>query len=103
VSKCRSIQRLLRKQLGVALVEWSGNIKISDQAPPGYWPVRVQPKKTTSGLTDERLARQVHWPRDRPDILAVLLQQLPVIPGSSTTMSRSGLPTTSPPTSGFSC
>jgi hypothetical protein len=74
VSKCRSIQRLLRKQLGVALVEWSGNIKISDQAPPGYWPVRVQPKKTTSGLTDERLARQVHWPRDRPAILAVLLQ-----------------------------
>ena len=63
----------LRKQLGVtdikainqianmALVEWSDNIKISDQAPPDYWPAQVQAKKTTSGLTDDRLARQVHW------------------------------------------
>jgi hypothetical protein len=63
----------LRKQLGVtdtkainqianmALVEWSDNIKISDQAPPDYWPTQVQAKKTTSGPTDDRLARQVHW------------------------------------------
>src|SRR6266536_3331451 len=63
----------LRKKLGVtdtkainqianmALVEWSDNIKISDQAPLDYWPAQVQAKKATSGLTDERLARQVHW------------------------------------------
>jgi hypothetical protein len=63
----------LRKQLGVtdtkainqianmALVEWSDNIKISDQAPSDYWPTQVQAKRTTSGLTDDRLARQVHW------------------------------------------
>jgi hypothetical protein len=63
----------LRKTLGVtdtkainqianmALVEWSDNIKISDQAPPEYWPAQVQAKKSTSGLTDDRLARQVHW------------------------------------------
>jgi hypothetical protein len=63
----------LRKKLGVtdtkainqianmALVEWSDNIKISDQAPPDYWPAQLQAKKATSGLTDQRLARQIHW------------------------------------------
>jgi hypothetical protein len=63
----------LRKKLGVtdtkainqianmALVEWSDNIKISDQAPRDYWPAQVQAKKATSGLTGERLARQIHW------------------------------------------
>ena len=45
----------------MAFLDWAENSEISDQAPPDYWPAQVQAKKTTSGLADDRLARQVHW------------------------------------------
>jgi hypothetical protein len=52
----------------------SDNIKISDQAPPDYWPAQVQAKRAMSGLTDQRLARQVHW-HALPDNCQTLLYQ----------------------------
>lgn len=63
----------LRKQLGIrdakqinqianmALVEWSDNIKISDQPPHEYWPRQVADKRAVAGLTNDRLAQQVEW------------------------------------------
>lgn len=69
----------LRKHLGItdnrainqianmALVEWSDNIKISDESPSVYWPKQVADKSRTAGLTEERLQRQARWhalPRD---------------------------------------
>lgn len=63
----------LRKHLGIAdtkqinqianmaLVEWSDNIKISDQPPAEYWPAQVAEKSTNAGLTAERLAKQMRW------------------------------------------
>lgn len=62
----------LRKKLGItdvksinqianmALVEWSDNIKISDQPPAEYWPQQVAAKQP-HGLDADRLARQVEW------------------------------------------
>ena len=66
-------KQYLRKHLGItdtkainqianmALVEWSDNIKISDQAPAAYWPGQVGDKQKGAGLTPERLAKQMHW------------------------------------------
>jgi hypothetical protein len=66
-------KQYLRKHLGItdtkainqianmALVEWSDNIKISDQAPAAYWPGQVSDKQKSAGLTPERLAKQMHW------------------------------------------
>ena len=66
-------KQYLRKHLGItdtkainqianmALVEWSDNIKISDQAPAAYWPGQVSDKQKGAGLTPERLAKQMHW------------------------------------------
>ena len=63
----------LRKHLGItdtkainqianmALVEWSDNIKISDEAPSVYWPKQVADKSKTAGLTQERLEKQARW------------------------------------------
>lgn len=52
----------LINQIGnMALVEWSDNIKISDQAPSEYWPQQVAEKSKTAGLTQERLERQARW------------------------------------------
>lgn len=63
----------LRKHLGIsdtkainqianmALVEWSDNIKISDEAPSVYWPQQVADKAKTAGLTEERLEKQARW------------------------------------------
>jgi len=63
----------LRKHLGItdtksinqianmALVEWSDNIKISDQPPVEYWPQQVADKSTSAGLTTDRLERQERW------------------------------------------
>ena len=63
----------LRKHLGItdtkainqianmALVEWSDNIKISDEAPSSYWPQQVADKSKTAGLTEERLKKQALW------------------------------------------
>lgn len=45
----------------MALVEWSDNIKISDQPPSEYWPEQVAAKSRSAGLTEDRLARQNHW------------------------------------------
>ena len=41
----------------MAMVDWSDNIAISDQAPAVYWPEQLADKK----LSDEAIARQVHW------------------------------------------
>ena len=66
-------KQYLRKHLGItdtkainqianmALVEWSDNIKISDQSPAAYWPGQVSDKQKGAGLTPERLAKQMHW------------------------------------------
>ena len=63
----------LRKHLGItdtkainqianmALVEWSDNIKISDEAPAVYWPQQVADKSKSAGLTDDRLEKQARW------------------------------------------
>lgn len=63
----------LRKHLGItdtkainqianmALVEWSDNIKISDEAPSVYWPQQVADKSKTAGLTEDRLEKQARW------------------------------------------
>jgi hypothetical protein len=63
----------LRKRLGItdtkqinqianmALVEWSDNIKISDQPPAEYWPAQVADKSKDAGLTTERLDKQTRW------------------------------------------
>jgi hypothetical protein len=55
----------------MALVEWSDNIKISDDAPADYWPAQVAAKAAAAGLDDDRLARQRRWhalPNDWPDL-----------------------------------
>lgn len=63
----------LRKHLGItdtkainqianmALVEWSDNIKISDEAPAVYWPQQVADKSKSAGLTGDRLEKQARW------------------------------------------
>ncbi|CAB4967577.1 MAG: hypothetical protein F2840_14825 [Actinobacteria bacterium] len=45
----------------MALVEWSDNVKISDQVPATYWPAQVIDKQKDAGLTPERLANQMRW------------------------------------------
>ncbi len=66
-------RRYLREVLGVtdtrqvnqianmALVEWSDNVKISDQAPAVYWPGQLADKIQHAGYTRQRLAGQVYW------------------------------------------
>lgn len=53
-----------------ALVEWSDNISISDEAPSVYWPAESA-KKLAGGLTEQRLAQQQQWhalPEDWQDM-----------------------------------
>lgn len=49
--------RQINQVANQALVEWSDNIDISDEAPSGYWPEQVADKT----IGDERMARQMWW------------------------------------------
>ena len=49
--------RLINQVANYAMVEWSDNITISNQAPTDYWPKEVAEK----GLDETRRARQEHW------------------------------------------
>lgn len=52
-----SSTRQINQVANQALVEWSDNIDISNDAPGAYWPQQVADK----GMTGERLARQRWW------------------------------------------
>ncbi|XKH52087.1 DUF262 domain-containing protein [Citricoccus nitrophenolicus] len=49
--------RQINQVANQAVVEWSDNIDISDEAPSSYWPQQVSDKT----IGDERLARQMWW------------------------------------------
>src|ERR1035437_3958665 len=49
--------RRINQIANYALVEWSDNIDISDDAPAKYWPEQLSSKK----LKDDRLASQLAW------------------------------------------
>lgn len=49
--------RQVNQVANLALVEWSDNIDISDEAPGDYWPQQVRDKN----IGDERLRRQMWW------------------------------------------
>jgi hypothetical protein len=52
-----STTRQINQVANQALVEWSDNIDISDEAPGDYWPQQV----TDKTIGNERLARQMWW------------------------------------------
>lgn len=45
----------------MALVEWSDNIKISDNPPAVYWPQQVADKSINAGFNPDRLEKQTYW------------------------------------------
>lgn len=49
--------RQINQVANLALVEWSDNIEISDDAPHEYWPQQLRDKK----IGEDRLAQQMWW------------------------------------------
>jgi hypothetical protein len=52
-----SSTKLINQVANFALVEWSDNIEISNEAPQDYWPVQVHKKNMDAA----RVARQLQW------------------------------------------
>jgi hypothetical protein len=57
----RSRLKAINQIANMAMVEWSDNIKISDQAPDDYWPAQIAAKMAKGGFDEERLTRQMTW------------------------------------------